>query len=169
MNYSFAAQPGPGGPRPAVTPRRPMWHWLVLVGMALIALLVAAVIAVIILWQILGRGNPETTLDDFYTSMQNSDCELFQESTTEEYRDAIGWGSCSDFEAATAQAEGIDYEVNDRINRQGYAIFHVTESYTIEGTTEDVELRFWVRRIDGQWDLDGVEVIDPSGPDPISS
>ena len=61
----------------------------------------------------------------------------------------------------------VDYTVDERINRQGYAIFEVTESYSVEGEDVDVALRCYVRRIDGEWDLDGIEVLEP-GAEPIT-
>lgn len=167
MNFASAPSPGPVGMR-STTPKRPTWHWVVLGAAGLVALLVALIVVAIIAWQILGRGNPENTLDDFYTSLQDSDCELFEESTTQEYRDITGINTCDVFDEVSSGVTGIDYEVTDRVNRQGYAIFYVTERYTDGDERVDVPLRYYVERIGGQWDLAGIEVVDPSAPDPIT-
>src|SRR5690625_6480838 len=87
MTFAPAPRPGSAGPPPP-RPQRPLWHWLLLGGAGMALLLVALIVALILLWQILGRGDPETTLDDFYDSLQTSDCALFEETTTPEYRDA---------------------------------------------------------------------------------
>lgn len=163
------AQPLPGSPQPAPggRPKRPMWHWLVLAGVAALGLLVVGVMAVIIVVQLLGRGNPQTTLEDFYDSLATTDCELFMDSTTEEFRTGTGLTSCEIFESELGQVSAVDYEVDDRINRQGYAIFEVTETYSVEGQQVEVPLRYYVRRIDGQWDLDGIELLE-EGAEPIT-
>lgn len=159
------AQPVQGGPPPARggRPKRPMWHWLLLAGVAAVGLLVVGAMVVLIAVQLLTRGNPQSTLEDFYSALETTDCELFMDSTTEAYREATGLTSCSVFEEELGQFSSVDYEVNERINRQGYAVFEVTETYSVGGEDTDVDLRYYVRRIDGQWDLDGIEVIDPGG------
>lgn len=161
------AQQSLPGPAPARTSKRPLWHWLVVGGVAVLGLLVVGVLALIITIQLLTRGNPQNTLEDFYTALADTDCELFMESTTEGYREATGLTSCAIFEEELGQFTSVDYEVNDRINRQGYAVFEVTETYSAGGEDTHVDLRYYVRRIDGQWDLDGIEVIDPGG-DPLT-
>lgn len=166
-------QPAPGSPYPSApgsTPgraKRPVWHWILLGAVALLGLLVVGTLGVIIAVQLLTRGNPQSTLEDFYTSLETADCELFMDSTTEEYRAATGLTSCTILEDELGPISAVDYEVNDRINRQGYAIFEVTETYTVEGQEVDVDLRYYVRRIDGQWDLDGIELLEP-GAEPIT-
>lgn len=161
---SYAPTPREGGwNAPPGKARRPLWHWLVLGGIGMIGLLITALVAGVILWQILARGNPESTLEDFYQSLQEGDCELFQDSTTQEYRDLTGLTSCDLFSEATSEREGIDYEVTDRVNRQGYAIFFVTETYTLEGEQVEVALRYYVERTGGQWDLAGIELVEESG------
>lgn len=152
---------------PSSRPKRPMWHWLLVAGVAAAGLLVIGIFAVVIAVQVLTRGNPQTTLEDFYSALETTDCELFMESTTEGYREATGLTSCSIFEEQLGRFSSVDYEVDERINRQGYAIFEVTESYSSNGEDVEVELRYYVRRIDGQWDLDGIEVIEP-GAEPIT-
>lgn len=159
---SFAPSPVPG-PAPASRPRRPTWHWLVLGGIGLVGLLVLALVAGIILWQILVRGNPQDAVDDFYTSLAEGDCELFQETTTERFRDAT-FPSCAEFDAATAGISAADYTVDDRMNRQGYAMFTVTETVTIDGRPEEVQLRYYIVRAEGDWYLDGIELIDGDAP-----
>lgn len=163
------AQPPLARPLPSGSgrPKRPMWHWLLIGGVAAVGLLVIAAFAIFIAFQVLTRGNPQSTLEDFYTSLETTDCELFMDSTTEEYRDATGLTSCSIFEEALGGISSIDYQVDERINRQGYAIFEVTESFSSNGEDAEVQLRYYVRRIDGQWDLDGIEVVDP-GAEPIT-
>lgn len=166
MAYAQAPHGGPMTPPPG-RPKRPTWHWLVLGGIALIGLLVVAAFAVFIGWRILDRGDPEQTVDDFYTSLQDADCELFMESTTDEFQEATGLTSCSIFDENIEGVSAVDYEVTERTNRQGYAIFEVTESYSSGGQSESADLRFYVRRIDGQWDLDLMELVEP-GSDPIA-
>ena len=163
MAFAQAPQSGPT-PRSSGRPRRPLWHWLLLGGVAALGLLVVAVFAVFIGFQVLTRGNPETTLEDFYTSLEEKDCELFMESTTEEFRQATGFTSCEIFDAELGQVTEVDYRVDDRINRQGYAIFEVTETYSDNGEEFDVRMRYFVRRIDGQWDLDGFQPVEGSEP-----
>lgn len=148
-------------------PKRPTWHWLVLGAVALLGLLLVAALALFIGWKILDRGNPEDTLDDFYSSLQSADCDLFMESTTDEFQQATGLTSCDVFDASISGVSGVSYEVTDRTNRQGYAIFEVTETFTENGQSESVDTRFYVRRIDGQWDLDIIEAVEP-GSDPIT-
>ena len=155
------AQPPLPGPAPAG--KRPLWHWLVVGGVAALGLLVVGVLALVIAVQLFTRGNPQNTLEDFYTALAETDCELFMDSTTEAYREATELTSCSVFEEELGQFTAVDYEVNERINRQGYAVFEVTETYSVGGEDTDVDLRYYVRRIDGQWDLDGIEVTDPGG------
>lgn len=152
---------------PTTRPKRPIWHWLLVGGVALLGLLLVAALAIFIGWRILDRGNPEDTLDDFYSSLQSADCELFMESTTDEFQQATGLTSCAVFDENIAGVSGVDYEVTDRTNRQGYAIFEVTETFTADGQSESVDARFYVRRIDGQWDLDLVETVEP-GSEPIT-
>ncbi|MGP9538801.1 hypothetical protein ACT3SP_12365 [Brachybacterium sp. AOP43-C2-M15] len=154
-------------PAPSGRTGRPLWHWLLLGGAAAAGLLVVAVLAAIIAFQLLTRGDPQSTLEDFYTSLATTDCELFMDSTTEDFRDATGLSSCPVFEEQVGGVRGIDYEVDDRINRQGYAIFEVTESYSDGGESVEVQMRYYVRRIDGQWDLDGIEVVS-EGTEPIT-
>lgn len=166
MVYAQAPQGRSMPPRPP-RPRRPMWHWLLLGGAAAFGLLVVGVFAVFIGFQLLTRGNPQTTLEDFYSALENTDCETFMESTTEEYRQATGLTSCEIFEEALGGLSAIDYQIDERINRQGYAIFEVTETYSEGGEDVEVELRYYVRRIDGQWDLDGIEVVQ-EGAKPIT-
>lgn len=163
------AQPQQGRPLSPGSgrPKRPMWHWLLVGGVAAVGLLVIAAFAILIAFQVLTRGNPQSTLEDFYASLETTDCELFMDSTTQEYRDATGLTSCSIFEEALGGISAIDYQVDERINRQGYAIFEVTESFSSNGEDAEVQLRYYVRRIDGQWDLDGIEVVDP-GAEPIT-
>lgn len=148
-------------------PKRPLWHWLVLAGIALLGLLVVGVMAVIIAVQLFTRGNPQSTLEDFYTSLETTDCELFMDSTTDDFRTATGLTSCGVFEQELGAVSAVDYEVDERINRQGYAIFEVTETYSVDGQQQEVPLRYYVRRIDGQWDLDGIELLDESS-EPIT-
>ena len=167
MTFAPAPRPGSAGPPPP-RPQRPLWHWLLLSGAGMALLLVALIVALILLWQILGRGDPETTLDDFYDSLQTSDCALFEETTTPEYRDATGLTSCDVFEQATSDMTGVDYEVTDRVNRFGYAIFYVTERYEDRGETIEVPLRYFVERSSGQWGLAGIEPVDENSPDPIT-
>ena len=167
MTFAPAPRPGSAGPPPP-RPRRPLWHWLLLGGAGMALLLVALIVALILIWQILGRGDPEATLDDFYDSLQTSDCVLFEETTTQEYRDATGLTSCDVFEEATSEVTGVDYEVTDRVNRFGYAIFYVTERYEDGDQTVEVPLRYFVERTSGQWDLAGIELVDEDAPDPIT-
>lgn len=152
---------------PAGRPKRPTWHWLVLGAVALLGLLVVAALALIIGWKILDRGNPEDTLDDFYTSLQSADCDLFMESTTDEFQQDTGLTSCAVFDENISGVSGVNYEVTDRTNRQGYAIFEVTETFTADGQSESVDTRYYVRRVNGQWDLDIIEAVQP-GSDPIT-
>lgn len=163
------AQASPNMPQKASTsrPKRPTWHWIVVGAVALLGLLVVAALAIIIGWRILDRGNPEDTLDDFYSSLQLADCDLFMESTTGEFQQATGLTSCAVFDEHISGVSGVDYEVTDRINRQGYAIFEVTETSTADGQSESVDARFYVRRTDGQWDLDLIETVEP-GTEPIT-
>lgn len=156
------AQPPQGRPLPSSSgrPRRPLWHWLLLGGVGAVGLLVIGAFALFIGYQVLTRGNPQSTLEDFYSALESTDCELFMDSTTEEYRQATGLTSCGIFEETLGAVSGIDYEVEDRINRQGYAIFEVTETYSAGGEEVEASLRYYVRRIDGQWDLDGIELVD---------
>lgn len=163
MAYAQAPQ---GRPMPSSSggPKRPLWHWLLIAGVAALGLLVAAVFAVFIGFQILNRGNPQDTVDDFYASLANGDCELYEDSTTASFREAFGLTNCADFEAAFPGGSSADYTVDDRVNRQGYAIFDVTESFTRDGVPTETEVRFFVRRIDGQWDLDGLQTIDEDTP-----
>lgn len=165
---AFAQAPHPGTmPTPSGRPRRPMWHWLLLAVVALFGLLIVAVFAIFIAFQVLNRGNPANTLDDFYTSLESKDCELFMESTTEDFQEATGFTSCEIFDAELGEVSEVDYQVDERINRQGYAIFEVTETYSDGGEEFEVEMRYFVRRIDGQWDLAGFEPID-EGTEPIT-
>jgi hypothetical protein len=122
---------------------------------------------VVIAVQLLGRGDPRSTLDDFYSALETTDCELFMESTTERYRDATGLTSCEVFEREIGAVSAVDYAVDERTNRQGYAIFEVTETYSVDGEQVEVPLRYYVRRIDGQWDLDGIELLD-EGSEPVT-
>ncbi|MFC7457122.1 hypothetical protein ACFQS2_07995 [Brachybacterium sp. GCM10030267] len=147
--------------------RRPLWHWLLAAGIAAVGLVIVGLFAVIIAWQVLTRGNPQSTLEDFYSSLQSGDCELFEDSTTQEYRESTGLTSCEVFEETVGGMSGIDYEVTERTNRQGYAIFDVTETYTVDGRDTEVQLQYFVRRTDGQWDLDGIRLVEP-GDDPIT-
>lgn len=149
--------PQPAGP--AGKPKRPAWHWVLLGSCSLLALLVGLGVTGIVGYQILNRGNPQDTLEDFYSAMAEGDCELFQESTTVEYRQATELDDCGTFEAMTSRMGDLDYEVNERINRQGYAIFEVTETYQSNGQAMEAKLAFYVRRFDGGWFVDGVEVL----------
>lgn len=160
MVHAQAPNIGPSNP-PSRAPKRPTWHWLLIGGVALAGLLVVAIFAAFIGWKILDRGNPQETIDDFYASLQGADCDLFMESTTDDFQGYTGLTSCSVFDENIAGISGVDYEVTDRINRQGYAIFEVTETYTADGRSESADLRYYVRRIDGQWDLDVIELVDP--------
>lgn len=148
--------------------RRPLWQWLLVAGVAAVGLLIVLVVGAIVVWQLVVRGNPQDTLDDFYDSLSQGDCTLFRDSTTADFRSSTGLTDCGDFELATEGVTDVDYEVTDRVNRSGYAIFYVTESYSDGGETVDVPLRYYVERADGQWDLAGVELVDPSQPDPIT-
>lgn len=154
-----------GAPRPAAPgrSRRPLWHWLLLAGVGALGLLVIGILGIVIAFQLLTRGDPQSTLEDFYVSLESADCELFMDSTTEEYRAASGLTSCPVFEETLGGVSSVDYRVEDRINRQGYAIFEVTETYVDDGEEVEVQLRYFVRRIDGQWDLDGIELVEPGG------
>ena len=161
------AQPHPTGPPGAgsAKPKRPVWHWVVLGSCSLIALLVGLAMAGYLAFQILNRGNPQDTLDNLYSAMATSDCEQFEQNTTEEFRDAIQMTDCAVFEQATANMVELDYEVNERINRQGYAIFEVTETFQREGQNLEAQMRFYVRRFDGGWYLDDLEVVQPPASD----
>lgn len=163
------AQPLQGHPSPGRGGRakRPLWHWLVLAGVALLGLLVVGVMAVIIAVQLFTRGNPQSTLEDFYASLESTDCELFMDSTTDEFRTATGLTSCEVFEHELGAVSAVDYEIEERTNRQGYAMFEVTETYSVDGQQVEVPLRYYVRRIDGQWDLDGIEQLE-QGADPLT-
>ena len=163
MVYAQAPQ-GPPMPSSSGRPKRPMWHWLLLGTVALLGLLLVAVFAIFIAFQVLSRGNPQDTVDDFYAALETGDCELYEDSTTEPFREAFGLTSCADFEAAFSGGASADYTVDDRVNRQGFAIFDVTESFTRDGQPVQAEVRFFVRRIDGQWDLAGFESIDEDTP-----
>ena len=166
MAYATSPQ---GGPPPASPgkPKRPLWHWLLMAGVAAVGLLLVAVFAIFIVMQLLNRGNPQSTLEDFYTSLETTDCQLFMDSTTEDFRTATDLASCGSFEETLGGVSAVDYTVEDRINRQGYAIFEVTERYQSEGESVEVELQYFVRRVDGQWDLDGISVVDPDS-EPIT-
>ncbi|AXK45653.1 hypothetical protein [Brachybacterium saurashtrense] len=157
---------GPSAPSPASRPRRPLWHWLLLAGVGAVGLLVVAVLGVIIAIQLLTRGNPQATLEDYYSSLETQDCELFMDSTTAAFREAAGVTGCDAFEQAVGSATSIDFEVDDRTNRRGYAIFTVTERHQVEGQELEATLSYYVRRIDGQWDLDGI-VLDEIDGEPV--
>ncbi|WP_255360964.1 hypothetical protein [Brachybacterium sp. sponge] len=43
----------------------------------------------------------------------------------------------------------------------------MTETYTVDGQQVEVPLRYYVRRIDGQWDLDGIELLE-QGAEPLT-
>lgn len=163
MVYAQAPQ-GPSMPSSPGRAGRPMWHWLLLAAIAFFGLLVAGAFALFIGFQILNRGNPEDTVDDFYASLETGDCELYQDATTEQFRQDFGLTSCTDFEAAFSGDASADYTVDDRVNRQGFAIFDVTESFTRDGEPVQAEVRFFVRRVDGQWDLAGLQPIDEHTP-----
>ena len=163
MVHAQAPQGPPVPPTPG-KPKRPMWHWLLLGGVAALGLLVVAVFALFIAFQLLNRGNPQDTVDDFYASLETGDCELYKNSTTEAFREGFGLTTCADFEAAFSAGGTADYTVDDRVNRQGFAIFDVTESFTRDGEPVQAEVRFFVRRIDGQWDLDGLQPIEADTP-----
>lgn len=163
MIYAQPQPAGPSGPAPGGKKigGRPMWHWLVLGGIALVGLLLVSLVGLIVLLNLLGRGNPQDTLDDFYSSMENSDCELYMDSTTEEFRRALEITSCTAFDQTLGTVSAVDYTVNDRVNRQGYAIFEVTENIVnADGGKEEVRLRYFILRTDGQWDLDGIQLVD---------
>lgn len=166
MAYAQAPQ---GSPMPSASgrPKRPLWHWLLLGGVLLVGLLVVAAFAIFIAFQVLNRGNPQSTLEDFYSSLENTDCEKFMDSTTEDFRQNTGLTSCEIFDENLGNVSAVDYRVDDRINRQGYAIFEVTETYSDNGEEVEVKLRYYVRRIDGQWDLDGIEMVEEGG-EPIT-
>lgn len=163
MVYAQAPQGRPLPP-PSPRPGRPTWHWLLLGGVAAVGLLVVAIFAVFIAYQVLTRGNPEDTVDDFYTALETGDCALYQDSTTAPFRQDFGLTSCADFEAAFSSGGTAEYTVEDRVNRQGFAIFDVTESFTRDGEPVQAEVRFFVRRVDGQWDLAGLQSIDEDTP-----
>ena len=158
MSFAQPLPSGPAGSRPGKA-KRPTWHWVVLGGCSLLALLIALGVAGLVGYQILNRGNPQDTLENFYSAMAEGDCELFQESTTVEYRQATELDDCGTFESMTSRMGDLDYEVNERINRQGYAIFEVTETYQSNGQAMEAKLAFYVRRFDGGWFVDGVEVL----------
>lgn len=145
-------------------PGRPLWHWLVLAGITALGLLVVGAFAIFIGFQILDRGDPEDTVDDFYAALETGDCELYESATTASFREAFGLTRCADFEAAFSGGGTADYTVDGRVNRRGYAIFDVTESFTRDGRPVRSEVRFFVRRTDGQWDLDGLQPIDEGTP-----
>lgn len=159
MSFAQPHPSGPAGSRPGKA-KRPTWHWVVLGGCSLLALLIALGVAGLVGYQILNRGNPQDTLENFYTSMENGDCQLFEESTTEEYRQTTQLEDCATFETMTSQMGALDYTVDERVNRQGYAIFEVTETYQRDGQDVEAQLRFYVRRFEGGWFVDGVEVVD---------
>src|SRR5699024_11449516 len=110
----------------------------------------------------------ETTLDAFYDSLHPSHCAPFGEATTPEDRDATGLTSCGVFGQATSDMTGVDYEVTERVNRFGYAIFYVAQRYEDRGETIEVPLRYFVERSSGQWGLAGIEPVDENSPDPIT-
>ena len=148
-----AVTPGEGR---AGKPKRPTWHWLVIGGLLAAAALLVLVVGSVLLIMILARGNPQDTLDSFYESMRTGDCELFMESTSETFRDSTGLTSCSVFEENLAGID-IDYDVNKRVNRSGYAVFGVTEHYQHpELGPVDVDMEFYIARRDGGWQMDGV-------------
>ena len=154
---------GPAGARPG-KPKRPTWHWVLLGSCSLLALLVGLGVVGVVGFQILNRGNPRDTLDNFYSAMASGDCELFEESTTEEYRQATELDDCATFDEMTSQMGQLDYTVDERINRQGYAIFEVTKTYQSGGQAMEAKFNFYVRRFDGGWFVDGVEVVQaPTG------
>ncbi|WP_062947760.1 hypothetical protein [Brachybacterium sp. sponge] len=104
------AQPVQGGPPPARggRPKRPMWHWLLLAGVAAVGLLVVGAMAVLIAVQLLTRGNPQSTLEDFYSALETTDCELFMDSTTEQFRTGAGLTSCEVFEQELGAVSAVD-------------------------------------------------------------
>lgn len=155
-------QPQPAGP--AGKPKRPTWHWVLLGSCSLLALLVGLGVTGIVGYQILNRGNPQDTLENFYSAMAEGNCELFQESTTEEYRRDMDLADCASFESMTSRMRDLNYSVDERINRQGYAIFEVTETYQSDGQAMEAKLAFFVRRFEGGWFVDSVQLIDaPTG------
>lgn len=155
-------QPQPAGP--AGKPKRPTWHWVLLGSCSLLALLVGLGVTGIVGYQILNRGNPQDTLENFYSAMAEGDCELFQESTTEEYRRDMDLADCASFESMMSRMGDLNYSVDERINRQGYAIFEVTETYQSDGQAMEAKLAFFVRRSEGGWFVDSVQLIDaPTG------
>lgn len=153
-----------GGPAPRSASKRPMWHWLVLGGIALFGAIIITTVGGLVLWTILTRGNPQDTVDDFYTSLSTRDCDLFMSTTSEGFRQKTGLTDCATFdEAVNPEDANIHYEVTERINRSGYAIIGVRqEVHTPDMRTETVDISFLVRRESGGWLMDGIVEGDPS-------
>ena len=120
MVYAQAPQGRSMPPRPP-RPRRPMWHWLLLGGVAASDCWWWASSRVFIGFQLLTRGNPQTTLDDFYSSLWRTptasvhgvhDRGVPAGDRADELRDVRG--------GLSGGAQRVDYQIDERINRQGY-------------------------------------------------
>ena len=120
----------PQGPRPAPGPSARCGTGCSLAGVAALGLLVW-VFAVVIAFQVLDPGAiRRRPLEDFYSALGTTDCELFDGL---HHRGLLRGDRPDQLLDLRGAFSSVDYEVDERINRQGYAIFEVTESYSSAG------------------------------------
>ena len=149
---------------PAPVKKRKIWPF-VLGGAILVfvLLIVALVVAVLTIFGALG-GDPKKTVTDYDLSFKNSDCELFQSTTTTEFQDDF-FGEAFDCGTWEDNAKGLTidgkYAYSVRVvssEVQGSTAEVVTDEVdSTSGDPVDYSLRYHLVQSNGHWLIDGIE------------
>lgn len=145
---------GPPGQGAHPAPTKPSRKWLpwALGGCGCLALIALAIVALIAGIAILGGNGPEDAVRNYQTAWDESDCELFFQTTTEDYQDGA---TCADFEEAVASGGLGEYEILDSEIDGDNAWVTTREEATVDGSTVSSEVVYDLVRIDGDWRIDG--------------
>ncbi len=160
--------PAPTIQQPQIPARkRRLWPWFLAGGILLfVVLVVVAVIA--IASAVFGTlATPARTVTEFDRSFAESDCELFQATTTPEYQEAFMGGplDCEEWTlvAESYQLDGVyQYEVtvdgvsisNDR------AEVSTSEIFTADEPPEVSKFTYMLVRVDGVWLIERIDNAD---------
>jgi len=143
--------------------KRRLWPFIVGGAVVLAAILTGLVIGVVTLLSVIG-GSPSKTVTDYDLSFQNSDCELFTSTTTEQFQKDF-FGGTFDCDAFVENADALtvdgvySYDVTVVISsvKGETAEVVTTETDTSAGDPIDFSLRYHLVNEGGRWLIESID------------
>ena len=160
---TMVATEAPPSPMVAAPPRRRIWPWIV--GGAAVVLIIIIVAVVLAVTTFLGTlAAPSKAVTSFDNAYKNSDCTLYQATTTEEFRNASFNGSfdCGQFTdvADSFHDNGVynyTLDIKSSSISNNTATVKTLEADTSPGEEQTYNLIYTLVRQDGKWVIDNLQ------------